>query len=55
MNTLTFKLLFRLSIWFILEVLLTLLNLDRLADYSEFLNLSQTTLKSTSSELIQSG
>lgn len=38
--TSTQKLFSKLMLWFILEITLTLLNLDNLADYSEFLNRS---------------
>lgn len=36
------KLLFNLSLWLVAEVVLTVLGLDNLADYSEFVFQSQT-------------
>lgn len=38
MSSMTLRFLSKLSVWLVLEVSLTLLSLDNLADYSEFLN-----------------
>ena len=53
MNTITKKLFSKLTIWLFLEIILTLLNLDNLADYSEFLNRSLKVNQSFLPELIQ--
>ena len=53
MSPMTKHLFSRLTIWFFLEIILTLLNLDNLADYSEFLNRSFSLNQDILSELIQ--
>lgn len=49
----TNQLIVRLFVWLCLEVILTLLNLDNLADYSEFLNKDQSFTSTQLSSLIQ--
>lgn len=53
MNLITKQLFSKLTLWLFLEIILTLLNLDNLADYSEFLNRSLTVNQSLLPELIQ--
>ena len=53
MNTITKQLFSKLTLWLILEIIFIFLNLDNLADYSEFLNRSFILNQSLLSELIQ--